>query len=345
MSNTQSFKEFLSYNVPQFNIDSDNEEVIQLLDDYAHRRESFNSPKRNLDKGIVLIGNVGTGKTILFRYFSYYLNYLQSILSFTYHVAWKFAEAFSEKGYYALQEQRAGNRYYDELCLFDERTGNMVKERAKYYGNEVVIGEELIRIRYDAFTDFGYKTFFTTNANKKQLENIYGQRIYSRLEGMCNFLALVGDDRRKSAKPIIHNDRTGNIQQHTVRHTVSEKELRDSINESYKSYRGNKKYDDMYAYTYSHMTSLGEEIFPDETMWEIYQGVYNARKEEINLGQVPFQDAQRKKKIESMYNEDKQNELDREEKRYLTVKTRAMAMIKYFDKMITEDKEYIFPTT
>lgn len=213
MENTNalmSFQEFIKMRYPNYLIDDFNEGEIETLNLWANRDPEFEKkyPKYSLYKAWILTGNVGTGKTDLIKMFQNYLGrYLKSNYKFSLYVAWKLAAEFTEKGYSVITEHEKGNRYYDELCLIDNRNAYPVRETVTHYGNKLLIGEEIIMSRYNSLKDYGYLTHFSTNATTKQLLDIYGERAYSRLTEMCNFMLLTGPDRRETAaKPNIYVD-------------------------------------------------------------------------------------------------------------------------------------------
>lgn len=205
-----SFQKFIENRYPNYQIDPYNEGEIEALNLWANRSSEFEKkyPKFSLQKGWILTGNVGTGKTDLIKMFQNYLGrYLKSNYKFSLHVAWKLAADFTKEGYTVISDHEKGNRYYDELCLVDARNPYPIRETVTNYGNKLLIGEEIIMSRYNSLKDYGYLTHFSTNATTKQLLDIYGERAYSRLTEMCNFMLLTGPDRRGTAsKPNIYVD-------------------------------------------------------------------------------------------------------------------------------------------
>lgn len=204
-----NFENFIREYYPEHIIDECNVGVIRDLSLWAFRDTSFEDSKRGLylDKGILITGSVGSGKTDLFNILRTYLhNYIRSKYYFSYGVVWKFTSDFSKDGYEAFEGQDTGNRYYDELCLTDSRTKFPNKEMGMHYGSKILIGEELIMFRYNSFKRLGYQTHFSTNATIGELSDIYGERAFSRLSEMCNFFTLTGDDRRLSGAPNIYKN-------------------------------------------------------------------------------------------------------------------------------------------
>lgn len=209
--NQLTFEEFITQRYPNYKIDEDNRNVIRLVSLWAARSPEFEkSGEYYLHKSLFLIGNVGTGKSDLFHMLQVYLSkYLNSRLKFRREVVWEFTARFCKKGYESLQGQDSGNCYYDELCLTEDGvgTGNNIKfpnkELASFYGNKLLVGGEIIMKRYDVFKNDGLHSHFSSNASLEELKEIYGERAFSRLTEMCNFLFLLGLDRR-GGKPNIY---------------------------------------------------------------------------------------------------------------------------------------------
>ncbi len=203
------FQSFVKNYFPEYKIDPDNEITIKMLSLWSAGNKMFENKAQgyHLDKGILLIGDIGTGKTDLFRILQVYLGrYLKSRYQFNYQVVWKFTSDFNKNGYDCFNDQEEGHRYYDELCLVDGRNKVPQKEMAMHFGSRMLVGEEIIMMRYNVFKSCGYQSHFSTNATPAQLAEIYGDRAFSRLTEMCNFLTLVGDDRRNTGGPNIYRN-------------------------------------------------------------------------------------------------------------------------------------------
>ncbi len=60
----------------------------------------------------------------------------------------------------------------------------------KHYGIECNTIGEILLYRYDLFTYDGIITHATTNLDANQLEDLYGNRVRSRLRSMFNLMAF-----------------------------------------------------------------------------------------------------------------------------------------------------------
>lgn len=63
------------------------------------------------------------------------------------------------------------------------------------YGQQVYPMQDLLMRRYAAFPEA--KTYITTNLTMDEIAEVYGERVRSRLEGMCKVFVMEGGDRRK----------------------------------------------------------------------------------------------------------------------------------------------------
>lgn len=274
-----NFKEFIPEFYPEYTIDEFNSSVIDSLVLWTARDAVFNDKEkgRHVDKGILLMGQVGTGKTDLFRLLKIYLNqYMKSPYSFSYGVVWKFTAEFNKSGYESLDDQEKGNRYYDELCLTNTRTGFPEKEQAMHYGSKLLIGEELIMLRYNSFKSCAYQTHFSTNATGAELKNCYGERAYSRLTEMCNFLPLIGNDRRGDGDTVFHNNANVKKEKPTTSGGVSEQDVQDNknmLNKEYEKYLVTGDIDDMSVLYHALLKIYGCDLGNDEEMEALNQKI------------------------------------------------------------------------
>ncbi len=209
MNTKMNFMTFLEKWFPEYKIDSDNEEQIRQIGAWADRDENFSKMGSlfHLDRGLILCGGVGVGKTDIFAILNKYLReYMRSNYAFSTHVVWKQAGQFVKEGYSSFDEFETGNRYFDELCLTDDTNGQPMREYVQHYGNKLLIGSEIIMMRYNSFKRAGFQTHFSTNATSDQLRDIYKERAFDRLIEMCNFIVFTGESRRGMYDPNLHKN-------------------------------------------------------------------------------------------------------------------------------------------
>jgi len=78
------------------------------------------------------------------------------------------------------------------LCLDDLGLESTIK----HYGNETNTIAEILLNRYHLFTTRGMITHATTNLNPDELENLYGNRVRSRMREMFNLISFISLDKR-----------------------------------------------------------------------------------------------------------------------------------------------------
>ncbi|MFM9988342.1 AAA family ATPase [Flavobacterium sp.] len=140
----------------------------------------------DLNKGILLSGPVGCGKTSLLNLMKYltpteHRFFLKSTRDISFE--------FIQDGYEIIHKYSKGKLYESQpktICFDDLGTENNLK----YYGNECNVMAEILLSRYDIFTSKKIQTHITTNLSASEIENVYGNRVRSRLRELCNLIAF-----------------------------------------------------------------------------------------------------------------------------------------------------------
>ena len=140
----------------------------------------------NLNKGILLTGPIGCGKTSLMNLMKY--------LTATEHKFFvkpcrDISFEFIQDGYQIIHKYSKGKLYEFEpktICFDDLGTENNLK----YYGNECNVMAEILLSRYDLFISKKLQTHITTNQSATEIEKHYGNRVRSRLREMVNLIAF-----------------------------------------------------------------------------------------------------------------------------------------------------------
>ena len=144
----------------------------------------------NPNKGYILFGNPGVGKT-----------YAMREEAKTQKVGWGHPALYgfkdlSSKSIFAKCET-LGPNYLNQFCedheMWLDDLGFEPTE-CNSYGTKFIPMQDLIFNRHKLFPL--RKTRFTTNYTPDQLETKYGKAIISRLTEMCNFIVVTGEDRR-----------------------------------------------------------------------------------------------------------------------------------------------------
>lgn len=339
------FLTFLKNYVPDYKIDEYNRKVLNELTLYLARSPKFEQiePGYSLDKGILLVGPVGTGKTYLFHLIHSYQQYLGNNYTFKRYVVWRIAESFQSKGYACLNGHDKHNIYYDELALKDEATGFVKYEMVQHFGNKILMGEKIILMRYDVFKEYGYQTHLSSNESFDSLKTIYGTRAYSRLQEMCNFMILPGQDRRPTIKPTFARNMNNPSPPKAVELTYAEVlENQQRINGHYQEYVKSGTMYDNAVFDYASMHYYGIEIATELELMEIGKEKFQERKDYYNsLTAEVLKHNPQSRRLLSEYNRDIVSD---DERTHLWNMTRTEAMKRYFDKLKSMNADNIpFP--
>lgn len=176
-------------------LESDYQIVYKLIAYFLKDEPSCFQYNINLNKGILLSGPVGCGKTSL-------MNLMKHLTptehKFTVKPCRDISFEFIQDGYQIIHKYSKGKLYESEpktIC-FDDLG---IENNLKYYGNECNVMAEILLSRYDLFISKRIQTHITTNLSATEIEKHYGNRVRSRLRELCNLIAFdnVAKDKRK----------------------------------------------------------------------------------------------------------------------------------------------------
>ncbi|RZF61733.1 AAA family ATPase [Sphingobacterium corticibacterium] len=178
----------------RFAVSADDQSILLQLAAYFLRDEEVCDRHRiDLEKGIMLTGPIGCGKTTLMNLMRYLTgNANRYIMKSTRDVTFEFIQ----DGYEVIHRYSRGKLYnaeYKNFCFDDLGTENNIK----YFGNECNVMAEVLLSRYDLFVSKKLVTHITTNLSATELEQTYGNRLRSRLREMVN---LIGFDKEVTDK-------------------------------------------------------------------------------------------------------------------------------------------------
>jgi DNA replication protein DnaC len=149
----------------------------------------------DINKGILLSGPVGCGKTSLMNLMKYLT---PTEHKFLVKPCRDISFEFIQDGYEIIHKYSKGKLYESQpkiICFDDLGT----ESNLKYYGNECNVMAEILLSRYDLFTSRKLQTHITTNLSASEIETLYGNRARSRLREMINLIGFERniDDKRK----------------------------------------------------------------------------------------------------------------------------------------------------
>ena len=158
--------------------------ILQLMYYFTNNEEKAKEHNIDLNKGLMLSGPIGCGKTTLLELMKLIaVPEKKYFFSTTREVSFEFIQ----EGYEVIQRYSKGipGKYTQKNFAFDDLG---TERNLKYYGNECNIMAEILLSRYELFVAHKYVTHITTNLSATELEDNYGNRVRSRLRKMCNLI-------------------------------------------------------------------------------------------------------------------------------------------------------------
>lgn len=170
-----------------FKIFKEDEEIIYKLSNYFIK-DAVNCKKHHIDpnKGLLLSGPVGCGKTSLIKLLQHIVPHqkpyivvpCRNIVFGFNHLGYKTIEDYGESSYFC----------FDDLG---------VEPMGRHYGTDCNVMGEILLSRYELFLQSNIKTHATTNLNAAELEELYGNRVRSRMRELFNLIAFDKDAKDK----------------------------------------------------------------------------------------------------------------------------------------------------
>lgn len=170
-------------------VDEENKRVIYQLLSYFSGIENEYTEGMSFEKGILLFGGIGVGKTWIMG-----LLRENPHAPFMMRTAWEIANEFQEKEvgvkvvdkYGVLVSNQHATRFFSKphigLCIDDAGTEN----EGSSFGNKKNVIAEILLSRYQNIR--GPFTHLTTNLTKDELRDAYGLRAFDRMRQMFNIV-------------------------------------------------------------------------------------------------------------------------------------------------------------
>jgi len=190
----------LSREGKRFIIDDGNANVIKFLllyfNDCKECEEVFPQMHHVLEKCLLLVGEAGTGKTLLMEIFSIYLSLTRNRHHY-YNVSMvqlmNYYKVHSHINKYTFNESDKGKCEPYALCLND--IGLEIDSQKSYGTNISDVVDEFLYARYEICQQWYVRTYLTSNYDVEDFKKRFNYRINDRFKSY-NLVPLTGSSRR-----------------------------------------------------------------------------------------------------------------------------------------------------
>ncbi len=166
----------------------DKDILLKLCSYFIKDKENCKKFDIDLDKGLLLTGPVGCGKTSLMKLLHFLVPHQRKYVVMPCR---NIVFAFNHLGYKTIEDYGESSFF-----CFDDMG---VEPMGRHYGKDCNVIGEILLSRYDLFLETKLKTHATTNLNAEELEERYGNRVRSRMRELFNLIAFdekAGDKRK-----------------------------------------------------------------------------------------------------------------------------------------------------
>lgn len=195
---------YLGREFRRFEIDERNKSVLRFLLYYFNNSQKAESvfPERDykLHKNLLIVGEPGTGKTLLMQIFADYLRLTLNPNAFRNLSVTQMMNYYKINGHIDrfTYNELAGNGSIEgnpfNICLNDI---GLEIENQKSYGTSLdSVIDEFLYARYEIYQSFYCKYHITSNLNVEDFKTRFGNRLVDRFKSF-NVIPLTGGSRRQ----------------------------------------------------------------------------------------------------------------------------------------------------
>ena len=172
----------------KFRIYHEDLKIIHMLICYmAYIEDGCKKHGIDPNKGLLLTGPIGCGKTSWMHVIQVIgLHFQRFQIKSTRDIAFE----FNKDGYDTINTYGRAKR----IICFDDLG---VEQNIKFYGNECNTMAEILLHRYELLVQQKIITHATTNLSATELEELYGNRVRSRLREMFNLISFPSNAKDK----------------------------------------------------------------------------------------------------------------------------------------------------
>lgn len=174
-------------------IEDDYPIIYKLIAYFLRDQQACYQLNINLNKGILISGPVGCGKTSLMTLMKYLT---PTEHKFILKPCRDISFEFIKEGYEVIHQYSKGKQQQldPKIYCFDDLG---LENNLKYYGNECNVMAEILLSRYDLYISRRVQTHITTNLSASEIEAIYGNRVRSRMRELFNLIAYENHTKDK----------------------------------------------------------------------------------------------------------------------------------------------------
>ena len=185
----------------RFIIDERNADVIKFLllyfNDYRECQHVFPNMNHVMEKNLLIVGEPGTGKTLLMDIFSKYLEVMKNRLAYkctSMVVLMNYYKVHGHINRYTFNENKENGKCEPfALCLNDI---GLEVESQKSYGTTIRdVVDEFLYARYEIHQQWYIRTHLTSNYDVEDFKKRFNYRINDRFKSY-NLVPLTGKSRR-----------------------------------------------------------------------------------------------------------------------------------------------------